>query len=43
MTGRAATALAPTPYLDKTEGLIRETIHADVGDAETAPEPLAVG
>ena len=26
-----------------TERLIRETVHADVGDAETAPEPLALG
>ncbi len=26
-----------------TERLIRETIHDDVGDAETAPEPLALG
>ncbi len=26
-----------------TERLIRETIHDDIGDAETAPEPLALG
>jgi hypothetical protein len=31
-------------YLDRTtERLIRETVHADVGDAETAPEPLSLG
>ena len=31
-------------FLDRTtERLIRETVHADVGDAETAPEPLALG
>jgi hypothetical protein len=30
-------------YLDKTtERLIRETIHADAADAETAPEPVAL-
>ena len=29
-------------YLDQTTArLIRETVHADVDDAETAPEPLA--
>jgi hypothetical protein len=33
-----------TAYLgETTERLIRETIHADVGDADTAPEPLALG
>lgn len=30
-------------YLDRTtERLIRETIHADAADAETAPEPVAL-
>ena len=30
-------------YLEQTtDRLIRETIHADVADAETAPEPLAL-
>jgi hypothetical protein len=30
-------------YLDETtERLIRETIHADAADAETAPEPVAL-
>ena len=30
-------------YLDETtERLIRATVHADVGDAETAPEPLGL-
>jgi hypothetical protein len=28
---------------ETTERLIRETIHADVGDAETAPEPPGLG
>ncbi len=32
-----------TAYLDETtERLIRATVHADVGDAETAPEPLGL-
>ncbi len=31
------------PYLDETtEQVIRETIHADAADAETAPEPLGL-